>query len=211
MRLATIIVFLAITLLVPFFIWGEELEALFSGSDVLAQYGGWAWLVGMGLLMLDLLLPIPGTAVMAGLGYIYGAVLGGVIASAGSVLSGLLAYWLCRGMGHKVACRIAGAEELKRGEEMFARSGGWIVALSRWLPLLPEVIACVAGMVRMPFGRFFIALICGSVPLGFAFAFVGSRGVEHPALALGASILLPPLLWYVAGKRLRKEKRQGTD
>mgnify|MGYP006172600101 CR=1 FL=1 len=45
----------------------------------LEQYGGWAWLVGIGLIVCDLVLPVPSTAVIAGLGMMYGPWLGGLI------------------------------------------------------------------------------------------------------------------------------------
>ena len=74
---------------------------------------------------------------------------------------------------------LAGREDLEKGERIFgSEAGGFIVALSRWLPVMPEVVACMAGMSQMPFGRFLVALACGSVPLGFAFAGIGSVVVQ---------------------------------
>ncbi len=91
---------------------------------------------------------------------------------------------------------IAGREDLARGERLFGgAAGGWIVALSRWLPVMPEVVACLAGLARMPFPRFAVALCCGSVPLAFTFAWIGASGHDHPVLALLLSAFLPPVLW----------------
>jgi len=204
MRFTAIVLFLLVSVLIPFLIWGEELGELFGSTQKLEGYGAWAWLAGMTLLVLDLFLPIPGTVVMAGLGYVYGAWLGGLVAAVGSVLSGLLAYGLCRALGRGVAVKVAGEEELAKAERVFLNAGGWIVALSRWLPMLPEVIACVAGVVRMPLMRFLVALACGSIPLGFAFAFIGSTGTDQPLLALGVSIALPPVLWFLVGRRMKR-------
>jgi uncharacterized membrane protein YdjX (TVP38/TMEM64 family) len=207
MRLFILAFLVAIALMLPFLLWNDTFMALFGSPETLARYGKVAWIAGIVLLVLDLALPVPGSAVMAGLGFLYGPVLGGLIGSAGSVLSGLLAYGLCRKFGYAVARRIAGETELQKSERLFAHSGGWIVALSRWLPLLPEVIACLAGLARMPFRNFALALGCGSVPMAFAYAAVGSAGVKHPAVALTASILIPPLLWLVVGSLLRRRMR----
>ena len=87
--------------------------------------------------------------------------------------------------------------------------GAWLVVLSRWLPIFPEVIACLAGLARMPPLSFFAALACGSAPLGFVFAAIGHAGVSHPVLAIALSAGLPPLLWlavqpyFVAKRRTR--------
>lgn len=198
MRLLWLFLGLALLVLIPFAIWGEGLERLFSGEAIIARledYGRWAWAAGIALLMGDLLLPLPATAIMAGLGYVYGVFWGGLIGSGGSFLAGSLGYGICRLVGRGAARRILGDRDLERGERMFRDVGGWLVVLSRWLPVFPEVIACMAGLTRMPAGRFFAALACGSVPLGFAFAAVGAAGIERPALAIALSALAPPALW----------------
>jgi uncharacterized membrane protein YdjX (TVP38/TMEM64 family) len=200
MRLVGIFIGLAVLFLVPFLIWGEELTRSFSfeGSvEWLRQQGKYAWLAGLILLASDLVLPIPATAVMAALGLIYGPVVGGLIGSAGSFLSGFIAYGLCRMLGRKAAVKVVGEKDLQKGEELFTRLGGWLVAVSRWLPLFPEVIACMAGLTRMPVRLFVVALLCGSVPMAFTYAAIGHAGVEHPGMAVALSALVPPVLWLV--------------
>ncbi len=200
MRLAAVFAALVLLVVVPFWIWGEALERLFSqdgAASWLNSYGEWAWVAGICLLMLDLVLPVPGTAVMAGLGLVYGPVAGGLIAFVGSLASGSLGYLACRIAGRRAARFLLGARELQRGEQLFARAGGWLVVLSRWLPVFPEVIACMAGLTRMPGRTFALALACGSLPLAFAFAAVGHLGAERPALALTLSACAPPVLWVV--------------
>ncbi len=158
MRLLWIFLLLAALVLVPFAIWGDDFDALFSREasiDWLERFGPWAWMAGIALLMADLFLPVPGTAVIAALGYVYGFWGGGAIGAAGSMLGGLLAYGLCRRLGRPAAEWIAGREDLARGERWFGgAAGGYLVALSRWLPVMPEVVACLAGMTRMPARRF---------------------------------------------------------
>jgi len=210
MRLFWIFFGLAVLVLIPFLIWGEGFERTFTRAgavDWLAGYGAWAWAAGIVLLILDLLLPIPATAVMAALGYLYGPLAGAAIGAAGSILSGALGYGLCRAFGRPVAVRLLGEPELARGERLFARVGGWLVVLSRWLPIFPEVIACMAGLTRMPAPLFLLALACGSAPLALVFAAVGHAGVERPVLAIALSALVPPLLWLVVQPWLRAKEK----
>jgi uncharacterized membrane protein YdjX (TVP38/TMEM64 family) len=210
LRLFWIFLGLTVLFLIPFLIWGKELGALFAGENAvrwMEGFGMWAWAPATGLLIADLFLPIPATAVMAALGFIYGPLLGGLIGAAGSFASGSLAYGLCRCFGRGAALRIAGADGLHEGERLFRNFGGWLVALSRWLPLFPEVIACMAGLTRMPGKIFFMALACGCLPMGLTFAAVGHAGNEHPRVALLLSALLPPILWLVLGPVIRRGSR----
>jgi len=189
----------------PYLIWGEALEAAFSVEGArawMAGYGAGAGLAGVGLLVADLLLPIPSTLVMSALGLAYGAWLGGLYAAVGTMLAGLVAYGLSRWLGRPLARRLAGEEGLRRGEELFERGGAWLVAGSRCLPILPEAVACLAGLHRMPFRTFLLALACGSVPTGFLFAAIGALGQAEPAWALGLSVIFPVALWLAARRWL---------
>ena len=198
---------LAALLMIPFLLWDETFTRMFSGDEMVAalrSHGPLGWAAGIMLLVADIFLPVPGTAVMAALGFVYGPVVGGFVSASGSFLAGLIAYGLARGLGHGIALKLAGAEDLEKGERLFERSGGWIVALSRCLPLLPEVIACLAGMARMPVQKFCLALACGALPVGFVFAGIGSLGVERPGLAIALSLAIPPVLWLGAGRVMRR-------
>lgn len=188
--------------LVPWAIWGGRLEAALDPAGISRALGTEplsAGLAGVGLICLDVLLPIPATPVMSALGLVLGPWLGGLVSAAGSFLAGCLAYGVARWLGRAPAAWVAG-EGMAGLEERFAAQGGWMVALSRWTPVLPEAVAALAGVARMPFGRFAAALACGSVPLGFAFAWVGHLGHASPVLALSLSAALPPLLWWLAAR-----------
>ena len=184
MRLLWIATGLAILFLIPFLIWGDNSKA---GSRAMPPFNGCvAGVHGDGPRCSRCSRPIwccrsRPREVMSAAGYLYGALIGGAVSAVGSFLSGMIAYGLCRAFGHGIAERLAGKEDLRRGEALFRRRGAWLVALSRWLPLLPEVIACLAGATRMPFRTFTVALACGSVPLGFVYAAIGAAGQSTPA------------------------------
>ena len=182
-------------------IWGGgwEEQFTFHGSvRWLEKSGPWAWLAGLILLVGDLALPVPGTIVISALGYIYGTVIGGLIASIGLMLAGLLGYGIGRLFSEKFARRWLGDHDYEKGKLFFEKGGGWAVALSRAVPILPEVISCTAGLVKMPFRRFFVSLACGSLPVGFLFAAIGRTGHEMPSFAFLLSLLAPAILWWIA-------------
>jgi uncharacterized membrane protein YdjX (TVP38/TMEM64 family) len=207
-RLWLLVTVLLVLVIGPFAIWGEWFEKMFDLRGAKAwmeSLGPWAWLGGIALLVSDLVLPIPGTVVMSALGLVHGWFWGGVASATGSVLGGLLAYVLCRKFGHKPALWLAGEDGLAKAETLFqSQRGGWLVALSRWMPVLPEAVACLAGLSAMPFRVFFIALLCGSVPLGFTFAAIGALGVDRPGLAIALSALVPVGLYAAATVMLRR-------
>ena len=200
MRVIALVFALTGVLLIPFLLWGGTFDRALSFEGAVAWlrgYGPFGGVVVIALLVADVFLPIPATPLMSAAGYLYGSVMGGLLSASGSFLSGVLAYSLCRRFGRGAARRFAGELELERAERYFARRGAWWVALSRWLPLLPEAIACMAGLTRMPSRVFVLALLCGCVPMGFVYAAIGAAGGEHPRLALALSAIVPAILWAV--------------
>ena len=161
----------------------------------LEDFGKWAWFAGVGLLVADILLPIPGTLVMSALGYIYGPIVGGLFAGLGSFTAGSIGFWICRSFGEKAALKLLGEKAFKKGHETFERVGGWVVVLSRWLPVFPEVISCMAGLNRMSPIKFHLALLCSAIPMGFIYAAIGHAGVENLTVAVMLSVGIPPLIW----------------
>jgi uncharacterized membrane protein YdjX (TVP38/TMEM64 family) len=200
---------LALLVLVSFLLWGDGFDARIGGEAAREALAAWpvaGWLTGIGLLVADVALPIPATAVMAALGWAYGPVVGGILATVGGMAAGFAGYGLGRLLGRSGVERLLGAPAMTEGEALFARSGGWMVALSRWLPILPEVISCIAGIARMPLPRFAAALFCGAAPLGFTFAGLGALGRDAPATAVAGAAIVSALLW-LAARRLANRRR----
>ena len=202
MRLLLWFIGVAALVIVIWLIWGGSWEARFTLHGAVAwieSAGPWAWAAGIGLLA-DLLLPVPGTVVMSALGLIYGALLGGLVAAVGSVVAGLFGYGVGRLIGERAARKLLGDRDFERGRGLLSRGGGWMIALSRAVPILPEALSCTAGLVRMPFGRFLGSLTCGSVPVGFLYAWIGAVGRDTPVWAMLFSIGVPAVLWLAARK-----------
>ncbi len=197
-RLYRIVFVLVLVMLIPALLFEDEVDAYFGGEaglNRLRQFGGWAWLAGIGLIVSDLIAPVPATAVIAGLGMIYGPILGGLIGGVGSTLAGLVAYGGCRALGPGVANRLVGEADLGMLRRFFEKYGLWAVALSRWMPLLPESLCCLAGLARMRSGPFVASLACGSFAMGFAFGALGQAYLDRPSAGLLISAAIPLAVW----------------
>ena len=193
---------LAVFVIAPFALFGDDFTALFSAGGAVAfleKNPESGWISGIVLLVADLFAPIPTTGVIAALGLVYGPVVGASVALAGSLLAASVGYGIGRTFGRAASVRLFG-DAVDGAERLFARRGGWIVAFSRWAPVLPEVVSVVAGVARMPFAAFLAAAACGALPLCAIFALIGHLGREAPVWTLALSAILPILLWFVASR-----------
>jgi uncharacterized membrane protein YdjX (TVP38/TMEM64 family) len=202
MRVRTrfMLLFLALSVLVllVFLLWGGAFETGFSAAGSARYFrdhprtaGG----LGVGLLVADLLLPIPTTGVIGGLGAALGAVPGFLWGWLGLSLAGLLGYGLARLGGERWADRLASPAEQAQFRVWFDTWGSLAIVISRLLPILPEVLSVLAGLYRMHARRFIPAVILGSVPPALIFAWLGSEAREHPGPALWAMVLILSAAW----------------
>jgi uncharacterized membrane protein YdjX (TVP38/TMEM64 family) len=216
-RIALLITALVAVLSVPYMIWGERVEASWEGANVLEfirAQGAWAAVVGVGLIVADLFVPIPTPAIMAALGLIYGFLPGGLISVFGSFMAGMVGYGLCRAIGPRAALWITGPKDMEKLSGFFERCGMWGIAVSRLMPWIPEILACLAGLSRMKLAPFAMGNLIGSVGVGFLNAYFGSRGETDPE-TLAVVLILPyvmiPIFLFVLAKGYFSKTPAKTD
>ena len=77
--------------------------------------------------------------------------------------------------------------------------------LTSSVPMVREVIACLAGLARMSLLTFVLATAIGAVPTGLAYAAIGVGWSDRPLLAVVVAYLLPiallPFLLRLMSKR----------
>ncbi|HEY0938600.1 MAG TPA: VTT domain-containing protein [Steroidobacter sp.] len=216
-RLALLVLTVLGVLAVPAIVFGERFEEALDGAKALEfvrAQGAWSGVVGVGLIVADLVIPLPSPAIMAALGLIYGPLLGGVVASLGSFLAALVGYTLCRLIGPRAASWITGPRQIELLSEFFARRGMWAIAVSRFIPAVPEILACLAGLTRMPFKSFAAGNLIGSVLVGFLNAYFGARGETDPASTVAVVIVAPYIalpIFLLVLARGRKGKQQADS
>ncbi|MEM7307251.1 MAG: VTT domain-containing protein [Planctomycetota bacterium] len=201
MRIALLVTAFVAVLVLGFFLFHEELDRWVASDEGLLwlrDQGAFAGLAGAGLIASDVLLPMPGSGVMAALGVIYGGWVGSLYSLLGSLLGGLVGYGAVRALGRRAAHVLAGERELARLRRFFERRGAWAIVLTRAVPVVPEVLACLAGLAPMPFRRFALALLCGSLPQSFALAYFGAHGADEPATTMAIAVAVPALLFFPA-------------
>ena len=169
------------------------LVAVFSIAFVLAEQAGledaetWrSWLdapggqlgvgaVVVGALVVDLVLPVPSSIVMTLSGGLLGLVPGALANIVGSMGASWLGFGLARLLGRGAFVRWVGADH-EAVERWFSRYGPWALVLSRAVPMLTEVVSCLAGLHRMSWIRFTWLSLAGTVPVSIVYAWAGASG-----------------------------------
>jgi uncharacterized membrane protein YdjX (TVP38/TMEM64 family) len=161
------------------------------------------------ILAIDIFIAVPTLTTCILSGYFLGFIWGGLAASIGLLSAGLIGYWLSRSLGEKVLkIIIRSAEKREEAKATFGQYGLAMIMLSRSSPIFSEVCACMAGMTRMKFTKFFLAWSINSIPYALIAAYSGSiSSFENPKPAIYTIIGLYMVLWlsWFLYKRLRKK------
>lgn len=163
------------------------------------------------LLVADLLLPVPSTVVLSAGGIVLGWPLATAAGAAGLVLGNVAGYAAGRAFGRLAVARLVSPAEAERFGGWLDRFGPLALVVSRPVPMMAETLCCLAGLGRMRAGRFLAALLLGTLPFAWFFAFAGDRlgrVREEPGAALLVALAVPAAYWLgfaiVAGRRARR-------
>ena len=149
------------------------------------------------LLLIDLFIAIPTLAVTILAGYFLGFALGALSVFIGLMFSGLIGYVLSRRYGSKLLLKIYKDQtKLDEMQYIFNKHGSTVLIMCRAMPMLPEISCCLSGANRMPFLKFILFYILGTVPYLLIATYAGSQStLENPKPAILAVIGIFITLW----------------
>lgn len=175
------------------------LQAMMTGwIDASAQRPLLAGSIGLGLLVADVLLPVPATVILLYLGYAFGLAGGSALGLLGCVLSAVTAYGI--GMaGGPLLDRLLAADERARADRLLQRYGLLAVVITRPIPMLAEAVALFAGSARIGARRVAGAAAAGALPVVVIHAWAGARFGVSDALSGGLVAGIFALVLAVSG------------
>ena len=184
----------------------DKIEGWFEAAKLLSP----VYVAGIviALLFADLFIAVPTLTVMIFGGFFLGHSLGAGAAITGVMLAGLCGFGISRLYGEKFL-RFLVKDDVQRNnaKTTFQQHGVVMILLSRAIPILPEVTACMAGMTRMPFLTFIAAWSISTIPYAIIATYAGSiSSLDNPKPAIFAAIGLTAFSW--AGWFIFKKARK---
>jgi uncharacterized membrane protein YdjX (TVP38/TMEM64 family) len=157
--------------------------------------------LGVGLLIADVLLPVPSIPVMVAHGALFGILGGTLLSLAGSVGATLFGFSIGR-RGGRFFERLVTPEERARADDLLRRWGALAIIVTRPVPLLAETVAIVAGTSTLSWGRTTLAALAGSLPPALLYAITGAAAVNLQSTTLVfVAVMLIAICFWIAGRR----------
>ena len=158
--------------------------------------------LGVGLLIADVVLPVPSSLVMVAHGALFGVVGGTLLSLLGSVGAALFGFAIGR-RGGKVLERLVTPAERTRADQLLLRWGALAIIVTRPIPLLAETVAIMAGASRMTWTSIALASLVGSLPPALLYALTGATVANFQSTALMFTVVLAVAgLFWLTGRLL---------
>ena len=182
-------------------------------SPWLGSRGTLTALLGTGLLVADVVLPVPSSAVMVAHGALFGVVGGTLLSVVGSTGAALVGFSLGR-RGGPLLARVVPPEERARADHILSRWGSLAIVVTRPVPLLAETVAIMAGTSLLGWRQAALATLVGSLPPALLYALTGATAaaLTSGVLVFGLVLLVAGIFWlvgYLAEVYLVEKRKRG--
>lgn len=207
MKAYSILFFVLLCFFLLLFLLVEQFQVpLLSDPSAVLNRGGFiAALVGTGLLISDVVLPVPSSLIMIANGALFGLVLGAALSLLGGLGASLFGFWIGRRSTHLVQ-RFVSDRDRAQADRLMQRWGMIAIIVTRPVPLLSETMSIVAGGTSLRWGAMIAASALGVVPGAVIYAATGVYVVSLESSVWSFAIVIAvALAFWLGGKVLTKQ------
>ena len=200
MKRYTVMVSAIFSLLLVGFLLVEMMDVplLKDPSPWLGSTGTFTALLGTGLLVADVVMPVPSSVVMVANGALFGVVGGTLLSVGGSTGAALVGFSIGR-RGGTLLARLVPPEERARADLILSRWGSLAIVVTRPVPLLAETVAIMAGTSPLGWKQATLATFVGSLPPALLYTLTGATttALASGVLVFGLVLLVAGIFWLV--------------
>ena len=194
------------TLILPIIFFETSLAKY---GDIALKWAGenslYVSLVVISALTLDVFLPVPNglTNTLAGASLEWARA--SLVVWLGLNAGAILGYFVGRFAGRPIAKKIVGDKDLAQAEESAKNIDTLGLILARPVPAFAELSTLAAGMIKMPFKKFFYVVVITNIGVAIIFSGLGAAALsnESSTIAFFGVAILPAILYMLYKKYIK--------
>ena len=164
-------------------------EPLTDPKALLGAGGALAAVAGTGLLVADVVLPVPSSGVMLTHGALFGVVVGSALSLLGSLGAFAVGFGLGR-RGSQAVGRLVSETERSHADRLLRSWGVLAIVVTRPVPILAETTAFVAGTSSLGWRPSLVAALVGSLPAALLYAVAGALAASFATGAVVFALVI---------------------
>jgi uncharacterized membrane protein YdjX (TVP38/TMEM64 family) len=188
-----------------------DVALLVDPVETIGPTGLAAW-VGVGLLVADIVLPVPSSVVMLAHGALFGVIPGAALSLLGRTGNAVVGVLIGRGAGNFLGRRaLRHSLDTGKGAELVGRWGLAAVVLTRPVPVLAESTLVAAAAMGLWPPAVVGAAVVGALPEAVLYAVAGDIATSYAngAIVFVAVIVLAAVAWAVGARIETTRSRRG--
>lgn len=147
-----------------------------------------------------LIVPIPSEIILIATGMIWGLIIGGLMGIIGSMIAGLLCFYISKKGGRPLTEKIIGESALNMADNVIQKYGYRVIIIARFIPIISfDVISYASGVVNMDVKKYTLGTLIGSIPRAFFWSWLGALLPIDPSInfdELDLTIIYEPALVF---------------
>lgn len=167
--------------------------------------------VGIGLLTVDVILPVPSSLVMAVHGAFFGVWFGMYLSLAGSLGSVLIGFTIGRA-SRQWPLRLVSPANRAQAHRLLQKWGVLAIVITLPVPMLAETVIVLAGASGLAWWSAVLAALAGALPAALVYSLAGERGANSGTTVptfIGL-LLIAGALWLLGGRWSRSRNLEGS-
>jgi uncharacterized membrane protein YdjX (TVP38/TMEM64 family) len=180
MKRYALVVLMLMLVFTALFILIEEvfqIPLLLDPSDTLNSASIGVALVGVGLLIADVFIPVPSSIIMIAHGALFGIVTGTILSVIGSLGSAMVGFGVGR-QSNSLLQRFISPAESQRANALLERYGAVAIIITRPIPIVAETVAIMAGASSMSWRWMLVTSLAGIIPSALLYAVTGATAMR---------------------------------
>lgn len=203
-RRAAFVLLVAALVIVPFFVFGEELARPWLDRSEAGQ--GWTVATAILLLTVDAALPVPSSLVLIALANRAGVLAGIVGGTVGLTAGVIVAAWIGRAAVGPMASRLVPAGDLERLRSALPRQVMVGLVCLRSVPILAEMSVLAAAAAKLPLRQILVATVPANIVIAVIYSFAADESWQMALLAFLVTVGISYAVWRFWGDAGSREK-----
>ncbi|MCA9090071.1 MAG: VTT domain-containing protein [Planctomycetaceae bacterium] len=198
---------------VPFLLLGDAFEqSVAAWATQFTSPVALFWSV-VTVLSVDILLPVPSSAVSTFAGAKLGVIAATAASMLGMTIGACLGFLLSRWAGPSLLPWLAKSEDVDRLRQFQHRWSLWLLLITRPLPILAEACVVLLGSLRMPWNQFLPIVLLSHFVIALLYALLGAWAATAQATtwALLGSVVIPLLLTVIVRASLSTSRDENVS
>ncbi len=175
--------------------------------ELLLNAGIWGYFLFIIILLLSIPLPIPSTPIAFAGGYVYGIVVGTILALIAAIIGSTIQFYLVRRFGRPLAERFVHEHHLEHFEHLIQKRGISAALVSYAIPIFPsDAISLMLGLTPIRVHTLLLVVIFGSIPRYIIVNVLGNDIYAGFSVRTGIALFLMVAFILIAVFRERLKK-----